>query len=71
MALAGLLQTVGVGLVIGSWMVLAIAAAGALMWNGLIRPTEEADLAVRFGEPYRRYAEHVRCWIPVFRWQET
>ena len=65
MALAGLLQTVGVGLVVGSWMVLAIAAAGVLVWNVFIRPTEEADLAVRFGESYRLYAEQVRCWVPA------
>ena len=71
MALAGLLQTVGVGLVVGSWMVLAIAAAGALVWNVFIRPTEEADLLVHFGEPYRLYAERVRCWIPTCRWQEA
>lgn len=71
MALAGLLQTVGVGLLVGSWMVIAIAATGALVWNVLIRPTEEADLAVRFGEPYRRYAEHVRCWVPSRPWQKA
>ncbi len=71
MALAGLLQTVGVGLVLGSWMVIAIAAAGALVWNTLIRPTEEADLAARFGEPYRWYAERVRCWIPKRRGREA
>lgn len=69
MALAGVLQTVGVGLVVGSWMVIVIALAGAVIWNLLIRPTEEADLADRFGEPYRRYAEHVRCWIPTRPWR--
>ncbi len=71
MALAGLVQTVGVGLVVGSWMVLAVAAAGALAWNVFIRPAEEDDLAVRFGEPYRHYADHVRCWIPTRRWRDA
>jgi len=65
MAVAGMLQTAGVGLLVGSWMVLAIAVAGALAWNVLIRPTEEADLADRFDEPYRQYTEHVRCWVPT------
>ena len=65
MAVGGLVQTVGVGLAIGSWMVILIAVAGALVWNHLIRPTEEADLAERFGDPYRRYAESVRCWVPT------
>jgi protein-S-isoprenylcysteine O-methyltransferase Ste14 len=65
MAVAGVLQTAGVGLMVGSWMVVVIAGAGALAWNMVIRPVEEADLAARFGEPYRRYTEHVRCWIPT------
>lgn len=65
MAVAGALQTAGVGLVVGSWMVVAIALAGALAWDLVIRPVEEADLAARFGEPYRQYTERVRCWIPA------
>lgn len=65
MAVAGVLQTAGVGLVVGSWMVVAVALAGAAAWHVLIRPVEEADLAARFGEPYRRYAEHVRYWVPT------
>ena len=65
MAVGGLLQTVGVGLAIGSWIVILIAVAGALVWNHLIRRTEEADLAERFGDPYRRYAERVRFWVPT------
>lgn len=65
MAVAGVLQTAGVGLVVGSWLVIGVALAGALAWNWLIRPAEEADLASRFGEPYRQYAEHVRCWVPT------
>jgi protein-S-isoprenylcysteine O-methyltransferase Ste14 len=65
MAVAGVLQTAGVGLMVGSWMVVVIAVAGALAWNVVIRPVEEADLAARFGEPYRQYTDHVRCWIPT------
>jgi protein-S-isoprenylcysteine O-methyltransferase Ste14 len=41
---------------------------GAVAWNMLIRPDEEADLAARFGEPYRQYAEQVRCWVPTRAW---
>lgn len=67
MALAGLVQTAAVGLVLGSWMVIAIAGAGAQGWNVLIRPTEEADLADRFGDPYRQYTQRVRCWVPAWR----
>ncbi len=65
MAVAGGLQTAAVGLVVGSWMVVALAIAGAIVWNAAIRPVEEADLAARFGAPYERYQERVRCWVPV------
>jgi protein-S-isoprenylcysteine O-methyltransferase Ste14 len=65
MAVGGLLQTAGVGLMVGSWLVIVVAVAGALVWNVLIRPTEEADLAARFGAPYRQYARQVRCWVPT------
>lgn len=64
MAVAGALQTAAVGLIAGSWTVVVIAAIGAVAWNILIRPTEEADLAARFGESYNTYAAAVRCWIP-------
>lgn len=69
MAVAGVAQTVGVGLWCGSWMVIAIAFIGATVWNVMIRPTEEADLAARFGDPYRCYSAQVRCWIPGRRWR--
>jgi protein-S-isoprenylcysteine O-methyltransferase Ste14 len=64
MAVAGVLQTAGVGVMLGSWMVVAVSLMGATVWHLVIRPVEEADLAARFGEPYRRYTRHVRCWVP-------
>jgi protein-S-isoprenylcysteine O-methyltransferase Ste14 len=71
MAVAGVLQTMGIGLLVSSWMVIASAVVGALAWNELIRPTEEADLAARFGEPYQHYAHRVRCWIPICPWRRS
>jgi protein-S-isoprenylcysteine O-methyltransferase Ste14 len=65
MAVCGALQTIGVGLILGSWTVIAIAVAGAVLWNVVIRPGEEADLAARFGPAYDRYRTQVRCWIPT------
>jgi protein-S-isoprenylcysteine O-methyltransferase Ste14 len=65
MAVCGALQTVGVGLVLGSWIVVAIAVVGAVAWNVVIRPGEEADLAARFGQPYEQYRSEVRCWVPT------
>lgn len=67
MATAGVVQSFGMGLVFGSWTMLVLAIAGALAWHLGIRPTEEADLVARFGEPYLQYRDVVRCWIPGTR----
>lgn len=67
MALAGAGQTTGVGLIFGSWTVVAIALVGAVAWDLVIRPEEEADLARRFGAPYDAYTATVRCWLPIRR----
>lgn len=67
MALAGIAQGVGVGLMLSSWMVVAYALAGSLVWNYAIRPHEEADLSTAFGDEYRAYAREVRCWVPRLR----
>lgn len=64
MAVCGAAQTVGVGLIVGSWTVIVVGIAGACIWNVVIRPAEEADLAARFGTSYERYCADVRCWIP-------
>lgn len=65
MAVAGGIQTAGIGLWLGSWTTVVVAGAGALIWNTLIRPDEEADLAARFGAAYQAYRARVRCWIPT------
>ena len=64
MAMAGITQGVAVGLWMGSPFVVAYALVGSLIWNTFARPWEEADLSKRFGEPYERYRQDVRCWIP-------
>lgn len=64
MAVAGIVQGVGVGLLLSSWLVIAYAVSGALLWNFVVRPLEEADLAARFGDEYRSYRSAVRCWWP-------
>lgn len=65
MAVAGVAQTVGVGLWVGSWIVVVLAFAGALFWDEVIRPAEEADLVARFGDRFDAYRSRVRCWVPV------
>lgn len=64
MAIAGIGQGVAVGLMIGSWLVIVYALCGSLIWNHLVRPWEEKDLAERFGAPYEQYRDTVSCWVP-------
>ncbi|HEY0866578.1 MAG TPA: isoprenylcysteine carboxylmethyltransferase family protein [Fimbriimonas sp.] len=64
MAIAGTMQGVAVGIVLGSSWVVVYAILGMLAWHLIARPWEEADLAERFGDPYLRYRSRVRCWIP-------
>jgi protein-S-isoprenylcysteine O-methyltransferase Ste14 len=64
MAVAGIVQGVAVGLVLSSWLVIAYAVIGSVVWNLAVRPHEERDLDERFGEDFRRYRDAVQCWIP-------
>lgn len=64
MAVAGIVQGTGVGLILQSWLVVAYAVAGSAVWNYAVRPLEESDLEERFGEEFRRYRDAVRCWLP-------
>lgn len=64
MAIAGLLQGIGIGLLLGSYLVLIYVLIGALMWNQCVRPVEEENLLLRFGEAYTEYTQRVRCWFP-------
>jgi protein-S-isoprenylcysteine O-methyltransferase Ste14 len=64
MAAAGILQGAAVGVILQSWLVVAYAVVGSLVWNYVVRPLEEADLEERFGEEFRQYRDAVRCWIP-------
>lgn len=66
MAVAGIAQAVGVGLMLGSWLVVLYALCGSLLWNWVVRPLEEADLEARFGPEFAAYCERVSCWLP--RW---
>lgn len=66
MAVAGLLQGIAVGLMVGSPSVIAYAVSGGPVWHLFVRPWEEEDLLRRFGEPYQRYRSAVVCWLPRF-----
>lgn len=64
MAIGGIGQGIAVGLLLRSPLVVAYALAGAVLWQGAFRSSEEQDLLERFGAPYAAYREQVRCWIP-------
>lgn len=64
MAIGGIVQGVGVGLLLSSWLVVAYAIIGSVLWNYAVRPSEEADLEKRFGAEFQQYRQAVRCWIP-------
>ncbi|MDP1662809.1 MAG: isoprenylcysteine carboxylmethyltransferase family protein [Phycisphaerales bacterium] len=64
MALAGVLQAVAAGLWLGSWVVIAYALCGAVLWHVAVRPQEERELSERFGEEFAAYRRVVRCWVP-------
>jgi protein-S-isoprenylcysteine O-methyltransferase Ste14 len=61
------LQGVGVGVDTGSVLVMLFVAALALLWNLMIRPTEEDALQRIFGRDFELYRREVRCWLPMRR----
>ena len=67
MAMAGIVQGIAIGILLSSWVVIAYAVIGSVIWNLAVRPHEEADLDQRFGADFRRYRDAVRCWIPRLR----
>lgn len=67
MALTGIMQGVAVGWILGSYLVIAYALAGALAWHWFVRPVEQHDLEVRFGHEYRVYKSKVSLWVPTFQ----
>ena len=64
MAVAGVAQGIGVGLLLSSWLVVVYAVVGSVLWNYAVRPLEESDLEQRFGDEFGRYRASVRCWVP-------
>lgn len=64
MAIAGLAQGAAVGLWLGSPLVLLYVLAGAIIWLAMVRPLEEHDLAMRFGDVYDHYRRGVRWCLP-------
>lgn len=64
MALAGLGQGLAVTFMTGSLMMLLYVILGGVIWQWIVRPVEEEDMAAAFGMEFVRYRDAVRCWIP-------
>ncbi|MBY0550796.1 MAG: isoprenylcysteine carboxylmethyltransferase family protein [Candidatus Obscuribacterales bacterium] len=67
MALVSFAQGAGVGLALGSPLVILYALAGCIYWNYMLRPWEELDLEQRFGNDFIHYRNSVRCWLPALK----
>jgi protein-S-isoprenylcysteine O-methyltransferase Ste14 len=68
MALAGIVQGLGVGIFLGSLSVIAYAILGGILWHVVVRPSEELELQSRFGDAYQDYRRKVGLWLPrIFR----
>ena len=57
-------QIVGLGITLGSVLVILYAAVVLLVWYYRIRPGEERTLEERFGSDARMYFRHVRAFRP-------
>lgn len=71
MAIAGIGQGIAIAIAFQSVPILIYSALGALVWHLVVRPTEERDMAQRFGQPYENYRRQVSCWTPTFRRRAT
>jgi protein-S-isoprenylcysteine O-methyltransferase Ste14 len=65
--IAHVVMTLGIGLVLGSWSIVALTPLLALGLHYLCVLPEERHLRERFGRSYDQYAEETPRW---FRWGE-
>jgi protein-S-isoprenylcysteine O-methyltransferase Ste14 len=66
MVISAIGQGLASALILGSYLGFAYLILGITIWNSVLRPLEEADLAHRFGKPYVDYFQSVSAWIPKF-----
>lgn len=67
MAVSGIVQGLGVGIAVGSPLVVVYALLGGIWWNTLVRHAEEEHLLSSFGQAYEDYRGTTRCWFPRSR----
>ena len=64
MALAGLGQGLAVTVMTGSILMVFYVILGGVIWQWIVRPVEEEDMAATFGAEFAHYRDAVRCWCP-------
>ena len=64
MVVAGVMMGLSSALMLGSYLGLVYVLVGFIVWNFILRPMEEADLAHRFGKPYVEYFQNVPAYLP-------
>lgn len=64
MSFGGVIQGVGVSLIVGSPLILLYTVVGLASWEVLVRHLEEEYLEACFGEEYMEYRRRVRCYVP-------
>lgn len=67
MAVAGIGQGLAISIYFVSIHILIYALIGALIWQFAVRPLEEKNMSLRFGEEYEKYKKTVFCWLPRFK----
>ena len=67
MALAGMGQGLGVCLIFASWPMTIYTLLGGLLWHFVVRPIEERNLELRFGQPYIEYKASTPLWLPKIK----
>ena len=67
MAVAGIGQGICISIYFESIYILAYSLFGAFIWHFVVRPIEEKNLLLRFGEEYADYKKSVKCWIPKIK----
>ena len=58
-------QGIGIGIAVGSGLVMLFFAFLALLWELLVRREDEDELQRTFGREFELYRRSVRCWLPM------
>jgi protein-S-isoprenylcysteine O-methyltransferase Ste14 len=64
MAIAGIGQAIAISVIYQSLPIFIYSLLGFVVWNYFVRPIEEKDLLLKFGNDFSLYTKNVKCWVP-------